>query len=179
MKLKLLSAVVGLQVLWILVTAASHERILRGAPTVLLRTAPVDPRDLIRGDYVVLSYDISSISKNRFEPVLTDMPAAGTEVFVLLEPDDKFHRVAKASLVPVQPVNGQRVIRGTVARAWGNESVRVDYGIEKYFVREGTGNPRGVITVEVALPDSGTATIKEVFVNGKPYREAMRNVGVR
>jgi uncharacterized membrane-anchored protein len=28
---------------------------------VLLKTAPVDPRDFLRGDYVVLNYDISSV----------------------------------------------------------------------------------------------------------------------
>ncbi len=178
MKLKLLSAVVALQVLWILVTAASHERVLREAPTVLLRTAPVDPRDLIRGDYVTLGYDISSMSKSSFVPMLVNAPEPGTEVYVVLEPNGKFHRLAYASLAPVQPVNGQRVIRGTVARSWGGEAVRITYGIEKYFVREGTGNPQGVVTVEVALPASGEPTIKEVFVNGRPYREAMRNVRV-
>ena len=33
-----------------------------GGQTVLLRVMPVDPRDLMRGDYVTLSYDISRMS---------------------------------------------------------------------------------------------------------------------
>ena len=36
--------------------------ILRSGTEVLLKTAPVDPRDLLRGDYVILTYDISTIS---------------------------------------------------------------------------------------------------------------------
>jgi uncharacterized membrane-anchored protein len=54
--------------------------------------------------------------------------------------------------------------------------VHVEYGLERYYVREGTGNPRGKITVQAAVPDSGQAQIKQVFVDGKPYGEAMKGV---
>jgi uncharacterized membrane-anchored protein len=52
----------------------------------------------------------------------------------------------------------------------------VEYGLERYYVREGTGNPRGKITVQAAVPDSGQARIKAVFVDGKPYADAMKGV---
>ncbi len=39
----------------------SRAAILRSGAEVLLKTAPVDPRHFLRGDYVVLNYDISSI----------------------------------------------------------------------------------------------------------------------
>jgi uncharacterized membrane-anchored protein len=39
-----------------------RARILREGREVALQTRPVDPRDFLRGDYVVLSYDISSCS---------------------------------------------------------------------------------------------------------------------
>ena len=51
------------------------------------------------------------------------------------------------------------------------------YGLEAYFVAEGTGNPQGKLTVEAAVPASGRATIKEVFVDGTPYRQAMKGLG--
>ncbi len=41
-------------------------------------------------------------------------------------------------------------------------------------MREGTGNPQGKLTVAAAVPKSGPAVIKQVFVDGKPYREAMK-----
>jgi uncharacterized membrane-anchored protein len=36
-------------------------QILRDGTEVTLQTRPVDPRDLLRGDYVVLRYDISQL----------------------------------------------------------------------------------------------------------------------
>ena len=39
----------------------SRAAILVSGTEVLLKTAPVDPRDLLRGDYVALSYDISRV----------------------------------------------------------------------------------------------------------------------
>jgi hypothetical protein len=41
-------------------------------------------------------------------------------------------------------------------------------------VPEGTGNPSGKLTVQAAIARSGHATIKQVFLDGKPYREVMR-----
>ena len=54
MKLKLLCLVIGLQVAWILGTVARQEYGLARGATALLETRPVDPRDLLRGDYVIL-----------------------------------------------------------------------------------------------------------------------------
>jgi hypothetical protein len=38
-------------------------------------------------------------------------------------------------------------------------------------------NPRGKLTVEAAVPRSGHAAIKQVFVDGKPYADAMKDAG--
>ncbi|RWM77144.1 MAG: hypothetical protein EOR81_19055, partial [Mesorhizobium sp.] len=43
---------------WII---AGRAAILRDGRQVLLRVEPIDPRDLLRGDYILLSYDISRI----------------------------------------------------------------------------------------------------------------------
>jgi hypothetical protein len=43
-----------------------------------------------------------------------------------------------------------------------------------YYVKEGTGNPRGKLTVEVAVGAAGKGIIKQVFLDGNPYVEAMR-----
>lgn len=174
MKLKLLSLVLGLQVAWVLGTVTLQEATLRSAPTVLLDTRPVDPRDMLRGDYVILSYAISQIPWDKFQPPLTNQPPAGTPVYVALEKRGTFHEAASVSLTPPVPKAGQLVLRGSVEHSWQNGSVRLHYGLERYYVAEGTGNPQGKLTVEAAIPKSGQATIKEVFVDGKPYRQAMR-----
>lgn len=173
MKLKFLAIVLGLQVAWILGTTVTQESKLSSAPTVLLETQPVDPRDMLRGDYVILSYKITQVRFNQFTPPLTTQPPAGTPVFVVLEKHGAFHEAAYASLAFPIAQPGQTVIRGDTEYAWQANSVRVHYGLERYYVAEGTGNPTGKLTVEAAVPKSGKAVIKQVFVDGKPYREVM------
>lgn len=177
MKLKLLGLIVGLQVAWILYTVAVQESHLAHAETVLLETQPVDPRDLLRGDYVILNYTLSRLSADLFTPAWTNRPAAGTTVFVLLEKRGEFHEAVGASLAPSTPAKNQVLLRGTMDHRWGgaqDATVNVRYGLERYYVPEGTGNPEGTITVQAAVSQSGRALIREVFINGKPYREVMK-----
>jgi uncharacterized membrane-anchored protein len=70
MRTKLIIAAIFVQVLVLGWMAGEREWIVRTAPTVWLRTAPVDPQDLFRGEYVRLNYDISTIPADRFGPVL-------------------------------------------------------------------------------------------------------------
>ncbi len=175
MKALLLSLILGLQTAFLLGTVVMQERSLHSDPTVLLETAPVDPRDLLRGDFVMLSYKISRIPWATFEPPLSAEPAPGTSVYVQLVPAGRFHVVGSASLQPPQVALEPRLVKATVQRSWGNHEVSVHYGLEKYFVREGTGSPHGTVTVQAAITRSGTASIKEVFINQVPYREAMKD----
>ena len=178
MKLKLLGLVLGLQIAWILGTVATQENKLHSAPTVLLETRPVDPRDLLRGDYVILSYQISQLPLKLFQPPLAEAPAAGKTVYVVLEAHGKFHEAVSAALEFPTPQPGQTVMRGGAEYSGQpsgtNPVVRVHYGLERYYVAEGTGNPQGKLTVEAAVPKSGQAVIKQVFVDGKPYRDVMK-----
>jgi len=176
MKLKLLLLVLALQTAWILGTTFVQERALVGGKVVLLETRPVDPRDLLRGDYVVLSYKISDVTLS--PPAPTNGLPAGTTVYVALEPRGQFHEVVLASTNRITPAEGQVVLRGHSRSWWNNatQTVHLEYGLERYYVREGTGNPRGKLTVQAAVPDSGQARIKAVFVDGKPYAQAMKEV---
>ena len=77
---------------------------------VLLRTAPVDPRDIFRGDYVSLRYDISTLDldglgvKESFKP--------NEKVFVVLEknPDNVFSAKTVSKKLPPEG----RFIQGRV-----------------------------------------------------------------
>jgi uncharacterized membrane-anchored protein len=177
MKLKLLILVLALQTAWILGTTFVQERVLAGGKVVLLETRPVDPRDLLRGDYVILNYKISDVALS--PPAPTNGLPPGTTVYVALEPRGQFHEVVLASTNRITPGEGQVMLKGH-SRAWWNsaarQTVHLEYGLERYYVREGTGNPRGKITVQAAVPDSGQAQIKGVFLDGKPYTEAMKEV---
>jgi uncharacterized membrane-anchored protein len=182
MKLKLFILVLALQSAWLLGTAFTQERILRVGQVILLETQPVDPRDLLRGDYVRLNYPISTVPRERFfaPPLAGELPS-GITVFVALVPSgtNGFYQLARASTEWFTPAANEVVLRGKVAQSWWNNagSIRVEYGLEQFFVAEGTGNPHGKLTVQVAVTKSGRASIKEVFVDGKPYAAEMKKSG--
>ena len=181
MKIKLLIAVLALQSAWILGTSFQQERLLNAGREILLETQPVDPRDLLRGDFVRLNYTISDIPREKFLPAVTNELPADKTVYVALalSGTNQFWNVTRASLNKISPEGGEVILRGKSEWSWrsGSGFVRVEYGLEKYFVAEGTGNPRGKLTVQAVVSNSGKASIKEVFINGKPYAEAMREQG--
>ena len=77
----------------------------------------------------------------------------------------------------IEPAADYVVLRGLTRTSWGGNlrsNTHLEYGLERYYVREGTGNPRGKITVQVAVPASGQGSIKRVFLDGKPYAGAMK-----
>lgn len=174
MKRNLFLAVLALQCGWVLYTVAIQERALRAGTPILLETERVDPRDLLRGDYLILNYRISRVPTNLFlVPVDRRLPA-GTKVFLALEPQGGFYAVSRASTNALQAAAGEVSVQGRTT--WNSQTnwIHVEYGLERYFVREGTGNPTGRLTVQAVVPASGRAHIQQVFLDGKPYAEAMK-----
>lgn len=180
MKLKLLIAVLALQTAWIFGTVVTQENVLHVGKVVLLETQPVDPRDPLRGDFVRLSYTISNVPLKLLPSNFSmDLPHPG-EVFVALAPmgTNQFWEITRAGLKNFTPAANEVLLRGKTAGIPNSaNSILVEYGLEQYFVAEGTGNPRGKLTVQAAVASSGRASIKEVFVDGKPYIEAMKMQG--
>lgn len=130
---------------------------------VVLRTVPVDPRDIFRGDYVILSYDVnripptgiagSAVSGGGWDPALQ-----GRTVYVPLEADDDGAHFHGARPTVHRPAN-RPYLRGQV------NGGRIDFGIEAYYVQEGTGrrwerlrNTRK-LSAEVAVAPWGKARL--------------------
>ncbi len=133
--------------------------------TVLLRVVPVDPHDLFRGDYVILNYEFSSIPAAGIPGLpLDDSDRQGRTVYVSLvpEPDGLHYRAGQYSLTP--PASG-KYLRGTVCR-WD----RLEFGIESYFVQEGTGRKyedairSRRLCAEVAVAANGQAALKRLRI---------------
>ena len=179
MKFKLFILVLALQSAWLLGTVIQQENVLRAGKMVLLETQLVDPRDPLRGDFVRLNYQISNVPREKFSPPPAGEVAAGTKIYVALAPagTNGFWEVTHASLKSFAPPGGDVLLCGRSEWSWQNSSgvIHIQYGLEKYFVAEGTGNPHGKLTVQAVVSGSGRASIKQVFVDGKPYAEAMRN----
>lgn len=156
--------------------------VLRSGTEILLKTAPVDPRDLLRGDYVVLSYDVSTVPVALIRgdrPPPYDM----AEMDVRLKPGpDGFWVIDEASFGSLPPVEGTVVMHTQPFRTYAlaeddGGSLRVDYGIERYYVPEGEGRPieeernEGAVSVAVRVGSGGLAQIRELRIDGKPLYE--------
>ncbi len=178
MKIKLFILVLALQTAWLLGTVALQEHALATGKVILLETQPLDPRDLLRGDYLILNYKISTVPGKLFSPPVPNDLAPGTPIYVALAPGtNHFYEITRAGTNAFAPSSDEILVIAKSAGRGRNatNSIRVTYGIENYFVAENTGNPVGKLTVQVAVPASGRPTIKQVFLDGKPYAEVMRD----
>jgi len=121
----------------------------------LLRTRPVDPRDLLRGDYITLRYDIST------PPGSASPTQKSGPVYVRLKPDGRFWVADAVAAIPMD--DGAPWVKGH----WKNQAI--DFGIGQYFVPEGKGNPPGKISVEIALRPDGVPQIVQLYSDGRPW----------
>lgn len=124
---------------------------------IVIKTIPYDPRDIFRGDYVVLNYEINVI-KNEF---------ISEEIKELGDPEDEYSYYdelkTKDIYVILKEVDGVHVIESAVLKkpkkgiylkgkydytvgSWDQktskritEGIRVDYTLDKFFVSENTG----------------------------------------
>ncbi len=132
--------------------------------TIRVKTVPVDPRDLFRGDYVILRYKFSSLGSIPGGSLFEEQREQ--TVFVSMERKGDVWEASGISRT--RPKEGV-FLRGTL-HSFGNEIV---YGIESYFVQEGTGKEiedamranRDGVVVELAVAPNGKASIKTVDVN--------------
>ena len=175
-----LFAVAGLvQVALIALMVGDRVRILRSGTEVIIKTRAVDPRDFLRGDYVVLNYDISSVPAGE----LKDKPVSGPGMFVfvkLARGADGFHQAVSAYLEPVAVGPGEALIRGRVTdRSFCGDNRRVfcssislGYGLESFFVPQGEGREiekarnDGKLSVVAAVAPGGRAAIKRLLIDG-------------
>lgn len=137
--------------------------------SVILKTVPVDPYDMFRGDYISLRYDISTIRTNKkFEHDQT--------VYVALRQDGSIWVVrdvaASTNALDLRP--GEVLLTGRVDYAYERD-VQVKYGIEQVFIKERTGSEienKGNILVVARVDNTGKAVISHVEGGNKVIYDA-------
>ncbi|WP_306117868.1 MULTISPECIES: GDYXXLXY domain-containing protein [unclassified Roseitalea] len=156
---------------------ADRARILRQGQEVVLRTAPVDPRDLLRGRYVRLGYEAASIEGPALDPLRAALEGVDAQrdltVYVSVEagPDGVFEPVR----VSLEPPPGGVFLRGTANYASAQTvNLSVDYGIDRFYTNEHrapeleTNMRDGQLTeVVLAVDATGTAQIKALRQGGE------------
>lgn len=149
---------------------ADRALLLARGTEIRLPVTPVDPRDLLRGEYVTLDYEIATLKAAglaRLDPV-----GADDTVYVAIERAGEAWRATGATAAP--PREGL-YLRGRVVSARGEgaqRTLRVGYDLEKFFMPEGQAieierlrNARRV-EVDVAVGSGGRAALKRLVIDG-------------
>jgi uncharacterized membrane-anchored protein len=129
-------------------------------PRVILKAVPVDPRDFLRGHYVILGYEISRIPDSLKDYFSEDAP-----VFITLkkQPDGIAQPI---DYLPFRPSSHDAIYIQGIYR-----HDRIHFpDIEKYYVHEKRGDPPQPWTVEIALHPKGRPQIIQLYANGIPWR---------
>ena len=158
---------------------------LRSGTEILLKTVPVDPRDLLRGDYVILNYDISRV------PVSTLVGGPPKESMSnqvlsvrLMKQQDGYWGVVESSFAALEPKPDTVILKSLPFdyvsygdQADGSASMFVNYGIERYYVPEGQGhnienasNDKRV-AIAARVSSDGVAHIRSLLLDGKSVYE--------
>ncbi|WP_342643582.1 GDYXXLXY domain-containing protein [Rhodoligotrophos ferricapiens] len=179
---------------WMIVGRAM---LLANGTEVRLAVVPVDPRDFLRGDYVVLAYDISTLDPAKLAG--DDSFNVDDPIYVALVPASAPSPSAPTETAPADPVwqasalyhayppdAAGPVLRGRVSGTLDRsgctqppcQEYRVDYGLEKFFVPEGEGRALEQLrndeklTADIAVGSNGAAVLKRLRVNGDIRYEA-------
>lgn len=120
---------------------------------VRIKTIPVDPRSMFRGNYARLRYDISQIDADKLSG--NDDLRNGEKVYVALEPGkDGLYQYAGVSL---EKPDSKIFLRGRIEnrryRTSGG-SLRIKYGIEAFFAPK-----EKALQLEKELRDGGVAVL--------------------
>lgn len=176
--------VAAIQFLLLCGMVAGKQYTLNTGEQVLLETQPIDPRSLFRGDYVVLNYTINSLALDELEG--DNDFERHEDVYVVLEKSGDYH--APVAVHREMPDADALVIKGTIRYVqggrWNAETQQqedgrfldVKYGIENYFVPEGTGRELELrwndpedkrVDIRIAVDRFGKSGIKAVLVDGE------------
>ncbi|WP_295558019.1 GDYXXLXY domain-containing protein [uncultured Hyphomicrobium sp.] len=149
--------------------------LLSNGREIVTEVIPVDPRDLFRGDYVILGYTFG-----QGEVTVPKGTNQGDKVYVTLkETTPEKWEVVGASTDYAHPADSAQVVmKGIVSYVsmppeGEQPKASVRYGIESYFVPEGTGRELEEkvrdkkISAVLAVGGSGDVAIKALVVDGQ------------
>ncbi len=165
---------------YMLVARAS---LLANGAEIRLPVIPVDPRDFLRGDYVILSYPMSTLKPADLAG--DDDFGWGDPVYVeLAQHGETWEPVA---LHRAKPENATSIL-GTVTNLSRPANcaepacaiLSADYNLEKFFVPEGEGRALETlrndqrVEIDAVLSESGRAMLKRLRVDGEiKYEESL------
>lgn len=178
-KLLLALAIVALAQTGVLASmVVDRTLLLSNGREITLPIVPVDPRDLFRGEYVRLGYDVNTVPAML---LVGPPPPRNATFYVTLEknPQGGWTPVKVTAARPNE-TNPDRVVLKARSRFPFASGTRVTYGIESYFVPEGQGRRLEDLAREkrmaarIAVDGRGNAAIKGLVIDGvQQYEEPL------
>jgi uncharacterized membrane-anchored protein len=170
--------VVALQTLALAYMIVDRQTMLNASRAVTLKVVPIDPSDMFRGDYVTLNYDVSRIDLGTVDG--DDQMDYNDTVFVTLVPDGPVWKAVAVTRGHPFAAPGGIPLRATVQNidtpVEGKPPVvRLTYGVESYFVPQGTGKAiedearKGELSIDVAVDAQGRGAIRALRRNGQVF----------
>lgn len=143
--------------------------ILAEGTPISLKTVPVDPRDLLRGDYVTLRYEFSTLEASLIEGPWPAMSGDATLYVVLAPSGDGYWHPLRARFQQITPDPGEVVLRSLPFHfelaTDRPATISAEYGLERYYVPEGQGKEleqarnASRVVIDARVLDDGTARI--------------------
>jgi uncharacterized membrane-anchored protein len=139
---------------------------------VRFEVIPVDPRDMMRGDYITLGYEFSRLPEDvtlideriKSYKTKTNFNQKSIDVYVTLKFNLK-EDIYKGVFFGSTPPTKGRYLRGKL-----NSNNRIEFGIEAFYLQEGKGTiyeqaiREKKLVAEVYLAPDGSAQMKKVHI---------------
>jgi uncharacterized membrane-anchored protein len=169
---------IGLQLAILIGMFAKAFYPLWAGKEIIFKTAAKDPRDIFRGNYVVLNYDFNRlyldlIKNNDIDSTTLANFNFGDKLFLELEPEGKYYKTV--GIWQKKPQTDNICMQVIVQSRPYGRSIEVKAGVESYFTT--TTNAKSLekatswaaqdsveVTVAICVASNGAARIKEVFV---------------
>jgi uncharacterized membrane-anchored protein len=149
-------------VLFLLGMSGYQQYVLWTGKRAVLKTEPVDPRSLFRGDYVILNYTINTIECDRSN-------VYESEKYVQLEKIGDAWRATKLlDELPDRTSDGTVILHARLEEVDGGTCSLEYPSIQSYYVPEGEGGKierfqgQG-LKVEIAVSQDGYAVIQKLI----------------
>lgn len=102
---------------------------------IVLETKAYDPTDLFRGDYVAINFAISDVPKSKVNLPIDKL--SNKKLYVSFKQEGKYYVVDQVS--ETKPKQGVYLL-GKIQDPYSpDDTLRVDYRLDKYFVKQGSG----------------------------------------
>jgi len=174
----LVALVIAAQIATLSWMVYGRENVIANGMRITLVTAPIDPRDPFRGDFVRLRYPMNLFASAPVRWSPDDPPGRGDIVYAVLETNDSVEHVL-SHFTTQKPEYDAVFLRGRRESRIGYHNpqavfrfrgIDVKFGIEQLFVEQGSGiaieerqgvrgGMQNAMHMEVAVDNNGTAVI--------------------